>query len=136
MPEEQPNIQIVQQAPKTWKDRGIEWFFQQGTTVVVLMVGVGWLGYVQWKQLPERDAAWAKVIASQADSFANALEDRDKRFIEYRAKSEERYAKTITELIAKNDKDYDRLERLLTSRINDVQRNAEKTAAKVETLMP
>ena len=122
--------------PKTWKERGIDWFFQQGTTVVVLLTCTGFLGWYVYQQLPLRDAQWAKVVADQAAAFSKALEDRDKRFIEYRAKADEKYAATVTQLLASHDKDYDRLERLLTSRINDVQRHAESTAKKLESVMP
>lgn len=123
-------------SPKTWKERGIDWFFAQGTAVMVLIVVAGFFGYYIYKDIPERDAAWAKVVAEQSASFAKSLEDRDKRFIEYRSRADEKYAATVTQLLASHDKDYDRLERLLTSRINDVQKNAEATAKKVESIMP
>lgn len=49
--------------PKTWKDRGIDWFFSQGTTVIVLIVVAGFFGYYIYQQFPQRDAAFAKVIS-------------------------------------------------------------------------
>lgn len=136
MPDPDPNIQIVQQVPKTWKDRGIDWFFNQGTTVMVLMIGVGVLGWYVAKQLPERDASWAKAMNEQASVFAKALEERDKRFIEYRSLADTKYAATVTSLIERSDKDYDRLERALRGSIDDIRRHSEATAKKVETLVP
>lgn len=121
---------------KTWKERGIEWIFAQGTTVIVLITILGALAYWNYQYFPARDAAWGKVISDQAESFSKALEDRDKRFIEYRSKADQKYAETVTSLITSHEKDYDRLERLLTGRINDIQRHSESTARKVETLMP
>lgn len=127
---------LDKETEKTTKQRAVDWFFQQGTTVMVLLVVSGFLGWYVYTQFPQRDAAWAKVVSEQAAEFAKSLEDRDKRFIEYRLKSDEKYAATVAGLIASHEKDYDRLERLLTNRINMVEKHSEATAKRVDTLMP
>lgn len=122
-------------APKTWKDRGVEWFFAQGTTVIVLMMVLSALAYWNYSYFPARDAAWAKVVSDQAESFAKSLEDRDKRFIEYRTKADERTAENIKLLMVSKDKEVDRWIQVLTDKINEVKEHAERTAKKVESIM-
>lgn len=125
----------------------LTWLAQQGIAIIVLVGTTCALGYYLYKVLPERDAQWAKVIEAKDQNTLKMLEERDKRFLEYRVKAEERAAKaitdlatqsskSITDLMAQKDKDIDRVVSLLTSRINDVQKHAERTAAKVETLTP
>lgn len=121
---------------KNWKQKGWDVLIQQGIAIVVLVIVSGFFGYYIFQEIPRRDAQWAKVISDQAAEFAKSLEDRDKRFIEYRSAADTKYAATVTSLIASHDKDYDRLERALRGSIDDIRRHSEATAKKVENLMP
>jgi hypothetical protein len=140
MTEEQPtNPQGDPLTIKFW----LLWLAQQGIAIIVLVGTTVALGYYLYKVLPERDAQWAKVIETKDQEISKMLKERDERFLEYRVKAEERAAKAITDLAtqtakivaetaAQKDKDIDRAVNLLTSRINDIQKSTERTAAKVD----
>lgn len=124
----------------------LSWAARQGIAIVVLIGVTVAMGYYLAKLLPERDAAWAKAMETQAtenralvkavsENFTQELDARDKRFIEYRSKADERFTKAMTDLLAAKDRDIDRVVTLLTSRINDVQKHSESTAKKVDSLM-
>lgn len=130
MPDD-PNIQIVQQVPKTWKDRGLDFAFNQGPAVLILLAIVGFFGYYIYTEMPKRDTYWQKALSDQTAEFKKILEERDVRNLAYRTVADSKHAEEVKEIMLENEKQYLRLERLML----ELQKHGITLEKKVESLM-